>query len=294
MSEQRLTNVLTYDIKNLVLRKEYEVVIPKSNPPIKYKIVPIATRFSDGTLGDMLITTEANLFSFGITENKSIETGKIIGYSLPLCCWNMDAPTDREKRWTSKIEEMVVEIRKVLDSRHDLFYNPENKLFMKSPFYWKTEKGKRVEGKGPTMYPKLITGKSDDRIDIRSIFYSSGTDNIDPLTLLKQRCRVTAVIKFESIRIAPNAVTLQVKLQEAKITLTNKSIRRLLEVDDEHTPVPSTNIYNALRNDEALKEDTADEAEKTPKADNSDEETETQPPASPVKTKKAKIAPRKK
>lgn len=293
--QNRLTNVINYDINNLIFKKDYESVVPKSNPPIKSRIVPLATRNIDGSVGDLLIRTENELFSFGIAENKSLETGKIIGYSLPLCTWNMDSPTENERKWTSKIEEIVIKIRQYLDSHPEMFFNPENKLYMKSPLYWKIEKGKRVEGKGPIIYPKLMATKSDDRMNIQTIFYSSSGD-IDPMTLLKQRCRVTAVLKFESIRIAANSVTLQVKLYEAKIKLLNNTIRRMMEDDEPQASVPqqrnmlslvpeepqveSKNTYDSLKQETDEEDDSDDENLKTP---NSKKVEPSSPPPAPRK-----------
>lgn len=304
--QNKLTNAINYDVNNLIFRKDYEQVVPKSNPPIKARILPLATRNPDGTVGDILIKTEPELFSFGVAENKSLETGKIIGYSLPLCCWNNETPTENEKKWTSKIEEIILKIRQHLDSHPELFYNPENKLFMKSPLYWKVEKGKRIEGKGPIIYPKLMASKSDDKMVIQTIFYSTSGD-IDPMTLLKQRCRVTGVLKFEAVRIAANSVTLQVKLYEAKVKLLNRTMKRMMDEDDgeeakdekpkallmkeekEEAPAQTKNMYQAIATEDDSDNDNEEEEDdyKTPPAK---KEPKTPPPA----PKKGKVIPAKK
>ena len=58
--------------------------IPDSKPKIEFKRINIFTRNEDGTEGELIIPTE-RLYSFGISENTSQETGKITGYTFPLC-----------------------------------------------------------------------------------------------------------------------------------------------------------------------------------------------------------------
>ena len=139
-------------------------------------------------------------------------------------------------------------------------------------------------------------------ISIQSIFYSAQGD-IDPMNLLKQKCRVTAVIKFESVRIAANSVTLQVKLYEAKIKLLNTSLQRMM-IDDEsrsesrldEMTTETSNMFQSLIQTQA--ESKSDDSEKDDGNDNdkdndngSDEEPKTPdikpklapPPSAPKK-----------
>lgn len=251
--QNKLTNLAKYDVnERLIFKKHIESIMVKSNPPIKSHIVPIATKNLDGSIGDLLIKTPPRLFSFGISENKSLETGKVIGHSLPLCCWNIEGPTEEERNWTTKFDEIYRKARAHIEKNPDLLLN-ENRLVVKCPLYWKKDKDtkKIVEGKGPVLYPKLIEQKSGDNVNIQTIFYTDSGD-IDPMSLLGTKCRVTGVIKVESIRIAATAVTIQIKLYEAKIELLNNAIRRLLVEDDDGSSVTENaggNIYNSLLED---------------------------------------------
>jgi hypothetical protein len=96
-----------------------------------------------------------------------------------------------------------------------------------NPLYWKKEKGKIVEGTGPTLYPKLIQSKKLDKIT--SLFRDEEGNIIDPLTLEKKFCHITAVIKIESIFIGSSSkISMQVKLYEGQVKLMEMGIRPLL------------------------------------------------------------------
>ena len=60
--------------------KEYKVKDSK----IKYKRILIETKYSNGRKGQLVIET-LFLFSFGVNEKKNQETGKFVGYSIPVC-----------------------------------------------------------------------------------------------------------------------------------------------------------------------------------------------------------------
>ena len=56
-----------------------------------------------------------------------------------------------------------------------------------NPLYWKKDKGKVVEGVGPTLYAKLIYSKKSDKI---LTLFSDSHDNsdIDPMSLFGKYC----------------------------------------------------------------------------------------------------------
>ena len=53
---------------------------------IKYKRIYIETVYSNGKRGPLVIESPF-LFSFGVIERKNQETGKLAGYSIPICLW---------------------------------------------------------------------------------------------------------------------------------------------------------------------------------------------------------------
>lgn len=204
---------------------------PGAGPAIKYYRIPVSTMNKDGTLGELVFQTE-ELFSFGVSENKDSETGKVNGYTLPLCMWNKDAPTDAEKAFTHVLEEVVEKCKDHLlleQTKDDVGkYELERSDLknMNSFIYRKKEKGKVIEGVGPVLYPKLIESKKNNKI-ITCIFNERGQE-IDPMSLIGKYCWVKAAVKIESIYIG-SKISLQVKVYEAEVRLVESGAKRLLQ-----------------------------------------------------------------
>jgi hypothetical protein len=204
---------------------------PGAGPAIKYYRIPISTLNKDGSLGELVFQTE-ELFSFGVSENKDQATGKVNGYTLPLCMWNKDAPTDNEKAFTQILEDVVEKCKDhlILDETKDEIckYTLErNDLKTLNSFiYRKKEKGKVIEGVGPVLYPKLIESKKNNKI-ITSIFNDRGQE-IDPMGLVGKYCWVKAAVKIESIYVGAK-ISMQVKVYEAEVRLVETGAKRLLQ-----------------------------------------------------------------
>jgi hypothetical protein len=196
--------------------------------PISYKRINIGTVNPDGSQGELIMST-SRLFSFGVSENTSVESGAVNGYTLPLCLWTKDAPTEEEKAWTNTFNAIVDQCAKhILSVKDDIekYDLDERDLKKFNPLYWKREKGKIVEGQGPTLYAKLIESKKNNKI--LTNFYNADTgEDIDPMSLKGKYCYVDAAIKLESIYIG-NRVSLQVKLYEAGVKMLEAGPKRLL------------------------------------------------------------------
>jgi hypothetical protein len=65
---------------------------------IEFNRINISTRNEDGYIGELIIPTE-RLYSFGVSENTSQETGNVTGFTFPLCLWSRDGVTPAEKTW---------------------------------------------------------------------------------------------------------------------------------------------------------------------------------------------------
>jgi hypothetical protein len=204
---------------------------PGAGPAIKYYRIPISTLNKDGSLGELVFQTE-ELFSFGVSENKDQATGKVNGYTLPLCMWNKDAPTENEKAFTQILEDVVEKCKDhlILDETKDEIckYTLErNDLKTLNSFiYRKKEKGKVIEGVGPVLYPKLIESKKNNKI-ITSIFNDRGQE-FDPMGLVGKYCWVKAAVKIESIYVGAK-ISMQVKVYEAEVRLVETGAKRLLQ-----------------------------------------------------------------
>ena len=102
----------------------------------------------------------------------------------------------------------------------------ESDLKRFNPLYWKKEKGKIVEGMGPTLYAKLIYSKKSDKI---LTLFSDSHDNsdVDPMSLFGKYCFTEGAIKIESIFIG-NKISLQVKLYEGVVRRLDQGMKKLL------------------------------------------------------------------
>lgn len=222
----QLTIAKGYDVKRMVFSKPEVNSVPGT--PISYKRINIGTVNPDGSQGELIMST-SRLFSFGVSENTSVESGAVNGYTMPLCLWTKDAPTDEEKAWTNTFNAIVDNcIKHVLTVKDDIekYDLDERDLKKFNPLYWKREKGKIVEGQGPTLYAKLIESKKNNKI--LTNFYNADTgEDIDPMSLKGKYCYVDAAVKIESIYIG-NRVSLQVKLYEAGVKLLEAGPKRLL------------------------------------------------------------------
>ena len=293
MSNTQLTSASGYDTSNMIFSKPEKGTIPGSG--LTYMRVKIGTKYSDGTHGDLIISTDGGeLYSYGTQENKSPD-GKVNGHVLPLCMWDRDGPTKTQKATTDTIDAIVDQCKDWLLNnkdkieKYDLDKSDLKKL---NPLYWKREKGKIVEGRGPTLYSKLIESKKNG---ILTTFFDSETDEeIDPLTL-KTHCFVVPAIRIESIFIG-NKISLQVKLYEAVVRPLDRGRKSLLRPNAKKNVVQTNSLENALGGDESdleeeNKQETVEKEESEENSDgsleDSDEEEEDEKPPTPVKKKKS-------
>jgi len=214
--------------------------IPDSKVKIEFKRINISTRNEDGSVGELIIPTE-RLYSFGVSENTSQETGNVTGYTFPLCLWNRDGVTPAEKIWVDTFNDIVENcIDHLIDNREeiDLFDLTRGDLTKAkgglSPLYIKKEKytdekGKtvlrNVPGKGPTLYAKLIYSKKQDKFLTQ--FFDTNDNIIEARDLMGKHCYAKAAVKIESIFVGAK-ISLQVKLYEAVAEPTKMGMKRLL------------------------------------------------------------------
>jgi hypothetical protein len=225
----------SYDTNNLVFSDPVTGNIPSAGPAISFQRINIGTKNADGTTGDLILQT-SRLFSFGVSENTDPSSGNVNGWTMPLCLWNRDGPTDAEKSWTDAFDAIVEKcIDHVLDQKEEIdkFELERSDLKKFNPLYWKKEKkmvnGKPqlvvVDGSGPTLYSKLIYSKKNEKFVTR--FYDQNDEIIPPLELIGKYCYTTAAVKIESIFIG-NKISLQVKLYEADVEPQQSGMKRLI------------------------------------------------------------------
>ncbi len=224
----QLTSASGYNTKSMIFSEAQAGSIPNSVPAINYKRITISTRNEDGSIGDLILPT-SQLFSFGVSENTNPETGKVNGYVMPLCLWNRDGALKEEKEWSSTFDKIVDKCKEHLVANReeiDQYELEMNDLKKFNPLYFKRDKGKIVEGTGPTLYAKLIVSKKQNKIV--SMFYDGEGEEVDPLSLLGKYCYSKAAVKIESIFIG-NKISLQVKLYECEVKLMDTGMKRMMK-----------------------------------------------------------------
>lgn len=221
----QLTNASGYNVNNIKFTKPKDGSIPNST--VAFKRIQIGTRNPDGSLGELVIPTP-RVYSYGLAPSTNMQTGKVDGYTLSLCLYNRDNPSDEEKEWVETFDRIVDHIKKYLLDNRDSFGKYEleaSDLKKLSPLYYKKDKGKIVEGAGPVLYAKVMQNKKNDTIS--TPFSNEKGIDIDPMTLMNKPCYATAAIKIESIFIGAK-ISLQVKVYEAEVKMIDNAPRRLL------------------------------------------------------------------
>lgn len=277
----QLTVASGYNVSNMVFSEVTHGSIP--NTPIQYKRIMISTKNPDGTIGDLIFPTE-ELFSFGVSENTDVQTGAVNGYKLPICLWDRDGPTKSQKAWTDTMANVVEQCKDhLVANREEIEQYDLTKSDLKKmdPLYWKRDKGKIVEGSGPTLYAKLLQSKKQNKIV--SMFFDSNGDSVNPLEMIGKYCFARAAIKVESIFIG-NKISLQVKLYEAEVRLADTGMKRLLSRPKAQPRVLDSSSVNPLNDND----DDVDDDSETGSIVGSDDEEEVEkvPPPAPVKKKK--------
>ena len=255
----QLTPATGYDTKRMLFSEVQNGSIPNSVPQINYKRINIQTLNEDGTTGDLILPT-SKLFSFGVSENTDIATGKVNGYVMPLCLWNRDGASKEEKEWSDTFDNIVEKCKDhLIANREEIeMYELEKRDLKKfNPLYYKREKGKIVEGTGPTLYAKLIVSKKLNKI--LTMYFDFNGDSMDPVSLLGKYCYTKAAVKIESIFIG-NRISLQVKLYECEVKLMDTGMKRLLKRPEAQKRVLTSSTSHPLddKKDKDEDEDASD------------------------------------
>lgn len=297
----QLTSTKNYDTDNIIFSDPVCGSIPDSKPKIEFKRINISTKNADGTIGELVFPTE-RLFSFGVSENKSQETGKVNGYTFPLCLWNKNGASEQEKQWTDTFNNVVdrcidhlVEIKEEIDmfelTKGDLTKSKGGL----NPLYWKKEKAindqgrtvlRVVPGTGPTLYTKLIFSKKHNKF--LSQFFNLKDEPLNALELMGKYCFVNAAVKIESIFIG-SRISLQVKLYEAVIEPQSMGPRRLLrsrpKSKSKVLEMKNSSISQLMENNSKDNSDSSDSDDDTSVISSSDDEVAPTPKKKIIKKK---------
>ena len=200
--------------ENIKFNEVKEYLVKDSN--LSYKRIPIEIKYTNKKKGPLVVETPF-LFSFGVSKNLDKKTGKLNGYSIPVCLWQRDSkPNSREKAFFD-----IVNLIKNLSEKHLEKY--ENILSLSSPFYFKQieytdKKGKKKtkidETSAPILYAKIIYSEKSKKI--LSLF-NGPKGSLDPLKYIDYNCRVKLALIFEGIYISNSVTSLQIKVHECYI-----------------------------------------------------------------------------
>jgi len=155
----QLSSFESLNSENILFQEAKEFKVKDSK--IKYKRIPIEAKYPNGKKGPLVIETPV-LFSFGVNEKKSQETGKLTGYSMPVCLWGKDSsPNRKEQEFFDALNSIMNICRFHLENE----YGPDLANSLSSPLYYKqveytNKKGKKKtkvdESAAPVLYAKLI------------------------------------------------------------------------------------------------------------------------------------------
>ena len=211
--------------------KEYKVKDSK----IKYKRIPIEVVYSNRQKGPLVVETPF-LFSFGVSENKNQKTGKLVGYSIPVCLWKKDSkPNDTEKKFFDFINMLITLSKKHLVNE----YEPDQIKSLSSPFYYKkieytdkkgNKKTKVDSSSSPILYTKLIYSEKTKKI--LSLFKGKKGCDLNPLKYINQYCWVKLALIFEGIFISNSVTSLQIKVHECYIKDIEEPRKSLIKINE--------------------------------------------------------------
>ena len=211
--------------------KEYKVKDSK----IKYKRIPIEVKYPNGKKGALVVETPF-LFSFGVSENRDQKTGRLNGYSVPVCLWARDSvPDQKELAFFDTLNNVVLMCQKHLEDE----FGPDLASSLSSPFYYKQieytdkkgrEKLKKDDSSAPILYAKLIYSEKSKKI--LSLFKGKGGRDLNPLKYINQYCNVKLALIIEGIFISKTVTSLQIKVHECYIKPL-KPRETLLSIEEE-------------------------------------------------------------
>ena len=230
--------------ENIIFNEAKEFKVKDSK--IKYKRIPIEVKYPNGKKGALVIETPL-LFSFGVNEKKNQDTGKLVGYSMPVYLWSKDSvPNTKELSFFETLSNVVLMCRRYLESE----YGADLASSLSSPFYYKQveyidKKGKKKtkidESSAPVLYAKLIYSEKSKKI--LSLFKTKGKNNLNPFKYINQYCNVKMALIIEGIFISKTVTSLQIKVHECyvKPLKPRESLLTIEEEDEEQSDIEEIN-----------------------------------------------------
>ena len=243
--------------ENIIFKetKEYKVKDSK----IKYKRIPIEVKYPNGKKGALVLESPV-LFSFGVSEKKDQQTGKLVGYSIPVCLWAKGSePNNKEKAFFDVVNNVTTLSQQHLENE----YGADLASSLSSPFYYKQieytdKKGKTKtkvdESSAPVLYAKLIYSEKSKKI--LSLFKGKGGRDLNPFKYNNQYCNVKLALIIEGIFISKTVTSLQIKVHECYVKDLEPR-KSLLTIDEKSSDSDSEEITDQVVDELLLSDEEA-------------------------------------
>ncbi len=215
-----LTDFKNLNVQNILFSETYNG---------KYsKFIPIgySANNEDEEIQKLILNTPPNLYTNGIRERKDQKTGAVIGYHMSLNMWNKrKGPTEEEKQFTDKLNEIVDYIKQFLYSIKEEL-NIDEKLIdnLKILSFFSSD-DEKVDP--PKLYCKLMLNNKSKKI-ITQFIDEENDKYLDPETLIQKNGNVTTALKFENISITENRINIEIRVFEVLYKEIKHNNRRSL------------------------------------------------------------------
>ena len=193
--------------------------------------IKIQTKYDNNKPGPLVIETPF-LFSFGVNERKSQESGELVGYTLPVCLWEKDEEPTPEQ---TNFFECLTLLQEVCHEYLEETYDADVSERLRDILYYKQttdKKGRKKidESFPPVLYAKLIYSGKDQKI--LSLFRTKGDDKVDPMMYFEKYCTVKVALIVDSIYISESCVSIQIKVSECYVKPQALSLKPMLTIEE--------------------------------------------------------------
>ncbi len=220
-----------------------------------FQSVKIQTIKSDGTEGDLIIRSVANLFCKGLEKATDFTDDTKFKWQMPISFQDRNTgtgftdPTPEQAAWMKCWDEMMTTaIDWIMANLKELGLEddyPRPRLQSFTPMYYAKEKDpktgkptKRIaEGAGPWLFTKVPWNPATD--EFRTQFFNKDHVELHPDDVKDTHFKCQVALHFESLTVMPTGIYPQVKLFEAVLEEMGSSRVRILGSEEECTRLTS-------------------------------------------------------
>lgn len=308
-----------YDTSNMTF-SDPKNVTTKSG--FSFDTVQIGTKNDDGSEGDLIFRSVADLFCKGLEKATDFNDSEKFKWQMPISFQDRNQstgftdPTPEQAAWMECWDAIMTKaIDWIMDNLDKLGLEddyPRPRLQSFTPMYYAKEKDpktgkatKRIaEGAGPWLYTKVPWNPVTD--EFQSQFFDKNNYELHPDSIKERHFKAQVALKFESLTIMASGIHPQVKLFEAVLEEMGSSRTRILGTEDDCVRLSSdpkvkvssnTTSTAPLGDDDDLvapveDDDDDDDEGSVGGAENLDSDEEPEPEPEPAKKKVVKRRPK--